>query len=627
MEFQVLGPVRACTGGRSIDLGDRKERLVLAVLLLEPNQLVPVDRLVDLLWREGPPTSARRIVQAHLSRLRARLTNAGADRADIALVRRGPGYVLNCDPQRIDVHEFRGLVNTARRSDDLRTKARLLRQALALWQGPAMADAATDDVRRRLCPGLDEARLTAAEERFDAELRLGHEVQIVDELTDLVGRHPHRQRLAGQLMLAQYRLGRTADAVALYARLRRRLDADLGLEPSAELQQLHVAILRADPALHRIEPAPAGPVSPAPVPPAQLPAAAAGFAGRRASLAGLDRATDPDSPTVVPVAVVTGGPGVGKTALAVQWAHRRLDRFPDGQLYVDLGGHSSRTGPLTPMAALAALLGGLGASPPEALTEAVARYRSALAGRRVVIVLDDARSAEQVRPLLPGSPSCAVVVTSRNRLGGLVAHEGARQVRLDVLAAEEAHELLARGAGEDRVRAEPGVAADLARLCGHLPLALRISAVNLAGWHGSLASYGAAPGVELTVDAVAALGAVSAGVARQVLGQLVDANLVDARDGRYTVRDLTGCYAARCLSTEDGPGDATAATRRLGRWYRERAAAAADLLGPSRPRRPADPVFPDRSAAREWVRAQGAALRTLVPDAGLVARLDSLTRA
>src|SRR6266545_4727343 len=609
MEFQVLGPVRACTGGRSIDLGDRKERLVLAVLLLEPNQLVPVDRLVDLLWREGPPTSARRIVQAHLSRLRARLTNAGADRADIALVRRGPGYVLNCDPQRIDVHEFRGLVNTARRSDDLRTKARLLRQALALWQGPAMADAATDDVRRRLCPGLDEARLTAAEERFDAELRLGHEVQIVDELTDLVGRHPHRQRLAGQLMLAQYRLGRTADAVALYARLRRRLDADLGLEPSAELQQLHVAILRADPALHRIEPAPAGPVSPAPVPPAQLPAAAAGFAGRRASLAGLDRATDPDSPTVVPVAVVTGGPGVGKTALAVQWAHRRLDRFPDGQLYVDLGGHSSRTGPLTPMAALAALLGGLGASPPEALTEAVARYRSALAGRRVVIVLDDARSAEQVRPLLPGSPSCAVVVTSRNRLAGW---HGSLASYVAALSA---------ACRLDELRVPGDEANDVAAAFDRSYLVLPPPARRL------FRLLGAAPGVELTVDAVAALGAVSAGVARQVLGQLVDANLVDARDGRYTVRDLTGCYAARCLSTEDGPGDATAATRRLGRWYRERAAAAADLLGPSRPRRPADPVFPDRSAAREWVRAQGAALRTLVPDAGLVARLDSLTRA
>lgn len=246
MEFQVLGPVQASVGGRRVELGDRKQRLVLAVLLLEPNQLVPLGRLVDLLWGERPPATARRIVQAHVSRLRTTLSTA--DR-DVAMVRRGPGYVLTCDPERIDAHRFRLLLDRARNSDDARDKVRLLRQALSLWHGPALADAATEDVREELCRGLDESRLAAIEERFDAELRLGRDGQIIDELTDLAARHPYRQKLTVHLMLALYRAGRAGEALRVYAHTRRRLDADLGLEPSAELRRLQIAILRADPTL------------------------------------------------------------------------------------------------------------------------------------------------------------------------------------------------------------------------------------------------------------------------------------------------------------------------------------------------------------------------------------------
>lgn len=253
MEFRVLGPVQVRVNGRPVGLGDRKQRLVLALLLLESNRLVPIGRLVDVLWQHGPPSSARRIVQAHVSRLRTTLSRAGRESTvptDVAVVRRGPGYMLACNPQQVDVHQFNALLDQARHSDDIRTKVDLLRQALALWQGPALADAAPEETREELCRGLDEARLTANEERFGAELRLGHDAGLIAELTDMVAQHPFRQRVAGYLMLALYRAGRSAEALGVYARIRQRLDTELGLEPSAELRQLQIAILRSDPSLH-----------------------------------------------------------------------------------------------------------------------------------------------------------------------------------------------------------------------------------------------------------------------------------------------------------------------------------------------------------------------------------------
>ncbi|MFY1632990.1 AfsR/SARP family transcriptional regulator [Solwaraspora sp. WMMB335] len=249
MEFQVLGPVQVRVGGEPIDLGDRKQRLVLAVLLLEPNRLILLARLVDLLWPAGPPSSARRIVQAHLSRLRTTLSRHAPRPAAPTVTRRGPGYMLTCDPDSIDVYRFRLLVNKARDSDDGRNKVDLLRQALELWRGPALADVASEEIREELCRGLDEARLAAIEERFGAELRLGRHGQLIDELTELVARYPFRQQFAAFLMLALYRAGRAAEALTVYARTRQRLDAELGLEPSADLQRMQVSILRADPSL------------------------------------------------------------------------------------------------------------------------------------------------------------------------------------------------------------------------------------------------------------------------------------------------------------------------------------------------------------------------------------------
>ncbi|WP_412538068.1 AfsR/SARP family transcriptional regulator [Longispora sp. K20-0274] len=254
IEFQVLGPVRAHVDGQPLELGDSKQRLVLAVLLLEPNRLVPLERLVDLLWPQSPPTSSRRIVQAHLSRLRTTLSHArhnGTSRpVEAAVVRHGPGYMLTCDPERIDEHRFWVLLDRARRCADAQEKVRLLREALGLWRGPALADVATENVHDELCRGLDEARLSAFEERFVAELQLGHDGRLIAELIDMAARHPFRQRFTELLMFALYRDGQAVEALAVYARTRQRLDSELGLEPSIELRHLHLAILRGDPLLH-----------------------------------------------------------------------------------------------------------------------------------------------------------------------------------------------------------------------------------------------------------------------------------------------------------------------------------------------------------------------------------------
>lgn len=253
MEFRLLGPVQALTEGRVVPLKERKQRLVLAVLLLEANQLVPIDRLVDLLWMHDPPSSARRIVQAHLSRLRTTLE--ALDRAT-RLTRYGTCYMLVCEPESIDVHLFRGLLERARRTSDDRVRAEALLRASALWRGPALADAATDRLRRELCGGLEEARLAAVEDRVDAELRLGNHAAVLDDLTDLHTRHPTRIKPAAQLMTALHRSGRSSEALQVFLRTRDWLRTELGVDPTAELDRLYTAILRNDPALDPPRPVP-----------------------------------------------------------------------------------------------------------------------------------------------------------------------------------------------------------------------------------------------------------------------------------------------------------------------------------------------------------------------------------
>jgi len=251
MEFRVLGPVQAVADGRLVPLKERKQRLVLALLLLDVNQLVPIDRLVDLLWMPDPPSSARRIVQAHLSRLRTTLEPLGRE---AHLARHGTCYMMVCDPRSIDVHLFRALRDEARRAGDDHARAAILQRALALWRGPALADAATERLRRELCCGLNEARLATFEDRLDVELRLGNHTAVLDELTDLHAKHPARTRTAAQLMVALHRSGRSADALRVYLRTREWLRTELGVDPTAVLDQLYTAILRDDPALDAPQP-------------------------------------------------------------------------------------------------------------------------------------------------------------------------------------------------------------------------------------------------------------------------------------------------------------------------------------------------------------------------------------
>jgi len=626
VEFHVLGPVQALVVGRPADLGERKQRLVLAMLALEVNKVVPVSRLADMLWGGSPPHSARRIIQAHVSRLRTALNGAGAAANHTALIRHGSGYLLATDPVCVDAHQFRFLVEDAKlRADDL-SKVKVLSEALALWQGPALADAAPDDVRQQLCGGLEEARLMAVENLLEVKLRLGHHLQVIDQLTDLAALHPYRPRITRSLMLALYRAGRTADALSTLEHMRDRLRGELGLDPPAELTELHVAILRADPGLSLGQASLAGPS------PAQLPAGIADFVGRTADLASLSRLVPGRGgrdAAIPPVIVITGGAGVGKTALAVHWAHVMADTFPNGQLYVNLRGYSD-TAPVTTLDALIALLHGLGvpaARVPADKGQAAAMYRSEMASRRMIVVLDNARSSEHVRLLLPGRSHSVTLITSRAGLTGLTARDGAARISLEPLSSDEALTLLSGMIGADRVRREAMAAADLGRICAYLPLALRIAAARLLALpHTPISDYvkeiadedgfaslqvdgdesasvwaafdfsylaldpsarrvfrllGLMASGNLPIHAIAAMNGAAPAHIRRTLDRLADAHLVEQHSGaRFGPHDLLRRYASLKSEAEDTVADRQGAVQRLLRWYLNGADRAIRLFSP-----------------------------------------------
>jgi hypothetical protein len=352
---------------------------------------------------------------------------------------------------------------------------------LALWRGPALAGAASEVLERTAVLRLEEGRLVALEERLEVDLGLGRHVELVGELEALVATHPDRERLRRQLMLALYRSGRQGEALTVYRNTRQMLVEELGLEPSPALQELEQAILRGDTA---IAPAlPAGAEArhqpPSPPGPCLLPPDIDDFTGRQAAIAQLQQLLEGDQATAIVISAIAGKAGVGKTALAVRVAHRLRPRFADGQLYVNLrGAEAQALDQAEVLAGFLRALGVEGAVIAEGLEERVRQYRSRLADRRVLVVLDNAASEAQVRPLLPASPGCAVLVTSRARLSGL---EAAHPLTLDVLEADQAVELLATLAGPGRVAAEPEAAATIVGLCGWLPLAVRIAGARLAG--------------------------------------------------------------------------------------------------------------------------------------------------
>jgi DNA-binding SARP family transcriptional activator/tetratricopeptide (TPR) repeat protein len=625
VQFRVLGPVEIHTDdGRVLTPPRRHERCLLAILLLNAGRGVPIDRACELLWDDDPPDHAHKAVRTYIARIRSILNQAGADQYGVALTAGHGGYLLKSPPDLIDVHRFRALVDQATRTTDPAGRDQLLRDALGLWHGRALEKAATDRLRQRLCADLDELHQHAVDEALATGLDLGRHRDLLPELARLSSEQPVRERTVELHMLALHRDGRTAEALDVYQRARTRLADELGLDPSPALQGLHQAILRGE----RLSPPQAVPAA-ASVTPAQLPADVAGFVGRTDQLGQLDAlfaAASADSVPVMVVSAIAGTAGVGKTALAVRWAHQVRDRFPDGQLYVDLRGYASEP-PLTPLAALAGFLPALGVPVervPADLNLAAGLYRSVLAGKRVLVLLDNAGSAEQVRPLLPATAGCTVLITSRDRLSGLIARDGAHRIAVDMLPADDAVDLLGRVVGPGRVAAERDAAFALADLCGHLPLALRIVAAHLVDRPGLLIaslvhqlrtgdrlstlssgdeltavrtafdlSYtalpadcqrlfrrlGLVPGPHVGAEAAAALTATTPDRAAGQLDRLAAAHLlIETAPGRYTCHDLLRCYAAERAHLDDDDAGRSAAVDRVYGYYLRTVDCAVDVF-------------------------------------------------
>jgi DNA-binding SARP family transcriptional activator/tetratricopeptide (TPR) repeat protein len=494
LAFHVLGPLQVTRAGAPVTLGGPRERVLLAALLVEHGRVVSVDGLAQALWGDHPPATARHQVAIGVSRLRKALAGAGA----------GPGVIATCAPGYrvadgwLDTRCFEERARQAHEAlaaGDREEAARLLRAGLSLWRGPALSgiDRPFAEIE---AARLEERRLMVTEEHIGLELDLGRHEELVGDLLALVRAHPLRERLRSLLMLALHRAGRRAEALAVYQDGRRQLIETLGVEPGPQLRAMHQALLRDEPAWDHARP-PRRPGDPAaeqdqashvPPVPAQLPPDVRGFTGRRAELDALDElAVMPEAAAngagerPLPIGIIAGVAGVGKTGLVLHWGHRARHRFPDGQLYADLRGYDAHQEPLPPAAVLDGFLRALGVpgdQVPGGIDERAALFRSVLHGRQMLIVLDNARTPEQVRPLLPGSSTCLVLVSSRDRLDDLVAREGARLYALDVLGQIDAGDLLSRMAGNHRI--EPAMADRIAALCDRLPLALRIAAARLA---------------------------------------------------------------------------------------------------------------------------------------------------
>lgn len=469
MDFRVLGPVEVWSAGREWTHGWVKPRLLLAALLLELNTVVTLDRLTEAVWGEQPPRTVRNGVQGLVSQVRRRLAQAGAPGDGVAVDTGPGGYRLRADPSAVDLHRCRALTRvsaTAAAVGDVEAAAGYLREASELWRGVPL-DGLTSDWAVRVREHLERERAELLAAWFDLELRLGRHSEVLHELSRSVERHPMAEVLIGQLMLALCRCGREAEALDRYALARRNIVEQLGVEPGSQLQQLHGQILRRNPA-------PAGPTWTAV---SQLPPDIAEFTGRQQQITRVvNRLTG--QPPRAAVFAISGKAGVGKTALAIHLAHRLCGAFPDGHLFLNLGGMKGR--PVSSNEALARLLLMLGmgrASIPAPLEERAELYRAELAKRRVLIVLDNAANEAQVRPLLPCGTGSAVLITSQNPLAGI---ETAERLSLRELTQDEALRLLATLAGVDRVHAESAAARSIVNLCGGLPLAIRIAGARLA---------------------------------------------------------------------------------------------------------------------------------------------------
>ncbi|MFL6073643.1 MAG: AfsR/SARP family transcriptional regulator [Mycobacteriales bacterium] len=484
-QLQVLGPVAVLAGrgdtAGAVTFPSARQRALVAALVERVNEFVPTEHLVQAVWGDDPPRSAAANLRNHVASIRQLPFPDGAPFASRLLHRRG-GYLLELADGELDSLEYADLVAAGRaaaEADRVQEAAQRFRAALNRWRGRPFEDVDCWPSLQAHVLRLLESRQVVTEELVDMRLAAGESGQLITELRAAVDADPLRERPWAQLILALYRSGRQAAALEAYAEVRRVLVTELAVEPGPELRELHRRILEADTSVEPVPVAATAPSAPTRMPtPHQLPAAIADFVSREAEVTTLrGLLADTAAGGARPVALVVGQGGVGKTALAVHVAHQVQDAFPDGQLYVNLRGAEAR--PADPRHVLAQLLRALGVTAgamPGSLDERAALYRSRLADRKVLVLLDDAAGEAQVRPLLPGR-TCAVVVTSRAMLPGL---EGVRRIHLDVLGVRDATGLLARTVGDGRAAAEPAAAEELVRLCGGLPLAVRIAGARLA---------------------------------------------------------------------------------------------------------------------------------------------------
>ena len=667
LRVEVLGPLQAWRGDTRLTLGPVQQRVVLAVLALHANRPVRREQLIEVVWGEAAPAYAVNLVQKYVSGLRRAFEPVRSVRSPSLLTWSDVGYRLSLPPGCLDLEVFDrevGRARAAKAAGELPEALQAMRAAMQLWRGPAfdgLASPLLEAERTR----LEERRISLLEERIEIDLVVGNDQDLVAELNRLVAEYPLRERLRGSLMAALYRNGRRGEALAAFHALARHLREELGVDPSAELQELYKRLLTNDPAVDatvagRSAAEPVAEPAQRPPIPAQLPYATPHFVGRVDELRRLDALADGSGGGAgdgMVIAVVTGTAGVGKTSLAVHWAHRISDRFPDGQLYVNLRGFDPSRSALEPGDALRGFLDSLGVSAhrvPATIEQQAALYRSLLAGRRVLVVLDNARDTDQVTPLLPGSAGCLVAVTSRNRLSGLVA-AGAVAVPVDLLTADEGRQMLRRRLGPPRVEVEPEAVDDIIAASARLPLALAIVAAraaahprfSLAALAGDLGqarggldafvgedatvdaravlswSYhllaepvarlfrllGLHPGPDISIAAAASLAGVPAPEARRLLAALCGAHLIEeSAPGRFTFHDLLRAYAAELARAPGEASERETALLRMLDHYLHTAHAADRLLYPYRAPLEVDPPsaavvtvdFTDPDRAMAW---------------------------
>ncbi|MEV1240284.1 BTAD domain-containing putative transcriptional regulator [Nonomuraea sp. NPDC050022] len=650
IHFSVLGPLRVRSAAAEISLSGPKQRIALATLLLHANERVSADRLIARMWDGDESSNARAALQTHLTRLRRALGDPGLIQTFDG------GYTISVTADSLDLLRYREIIRRSQRSGPAEELAALT-EAMALCGEPLLANVPSETLHREEVSLVVEEQVRTLERWSELHLEWGRPEQGIAVLRSAIARHPYRERLWANLILALHRSGRQAEAMETYQSVTHRLLEDLGVGPGEPLRRAHRSILVAD----EYE------VADAPMTPQQLPSGIAHFTGRLAELARLDRLVA-DLPGRSEIVVIGGPGGAGKSALAVHWAHQVIDRFPGGQLYLNLRGFGPG-GPMDPKVAIETLLRAMGVSATSLSADLDARaamLRSTLAGRRMLLLLDNARDSAQVRPLLPGANSL-VLVTSRNQLRGLAARDGARRLSLDPLTPPESLELLEKVIGARQVADERDAAVRLVKLCDGLPLALSVIAER-AHRGGGLArivsaledekarleqfgigeddpmadlntallwSYraltapvarmfrllGLHPAGDLSLEAAAALAGVAPQEAGALLDHLVAAHLVkQVQPDRFELHDLVHLYATGRAVEEETAGERDAAVDRLLDWYLYTVVEADRQMLPHRVRDFVEPhtsqisplTFDDHRQARNWLEREYHCLRSVI---------------